>query len=364
MSAAGLAGGAVIFVNNSDLMGPDWRFIAPLAECEAGQIGAPDIAPQIAWEFHSGRPRSALERAVSRPNLARYRAAFSAVRSAQRAVAAGREAVLVSHLPRMAAATNTIRRALCPGTAQIAFAFNFTDLPTGAERAYFRRALKGVAEVVVFSAYERRLYADLLAIPEARIRHLPWAMEAPRPGPVNPLGRLASEPYLCAVGGEGRDYASLAEAMRALPETRLAIVARPHSVAGIDMPENVTVFENLPLEQTWRLAADSRGIAIPLRSDRTACGHITIVGAQLLGLPLVTTRSAGIADYVADGETALVVEPGDAEGLAAALSAILGDRQAAEARAAVARARAERENALGAWVGYFRDLAGRAGTLV
>ena len=52
---------------------------------------------------------------------------------------------------------------------------------------------------------------------------------------------------------------------------------------------------------------------LPLKSETTACGHITLVGAQLLGIPLVITRSKGVADYVEDGVTATLVAAGDAE---------------------------------------------------
>ncbi len=89
----------------------------------------------------------------------------------------------------MAAATNLARRTLCPEVPQIAFAFNFTDLPQGARRRYLAAALRGIDEFVVFSRFERALYARHLDLPEDRIHFLPWAMEPPLPGPDNPAGR-------------------------------------------------------------------------------------------------------------------------------------------------------------------------------
>jgi glycosyltransferase involved in cell wall biosynthesis len=61
-----------------------------------------------------------------------------------------------------------------------------------------------------------------------------------------------------------------------------------------------------------------------------------------LGAPLVTTQMGGIADMVTDGESALVVPPGDAAATAAALTRIgsepgLGERLAARARVEVQR---------------------------
>jgi len=68
----------------------------------------------------------------------------------------------------------------------------------------------------------------------------------------------------------------------------------------------------------------------------------TVLEAMALGAPLVTTHMGGIADMVADGESALVVPPGDVAATAAALDRIahdeaLGLRLAAQASIEVRR---------------------------
>jgi glycosyltransferase involved in cell wall biosynthesis len=52
---------------------------------------------------------------------------------------------------------------------------------------------------------------------------------------------------------------------------------------------------------------------------------VTIVEAMAAGLPVVATRVAGVPEAVEDGVTGVLVEPEDAEGLAAALDAVLED---------------------------------------
>ena len=330
-----------VFINTSDLMGPGWRFLED--RCDD---------PGIAWEIHSGLPAGRLERALRHPLPARLRAAWQAAHSARRRPGA----VLVSHLPRMAAATNAMRRALCADVPQVAFAFNFTDLPVGWRRRLMVRAFRGISEFVVFSRFEKELYGGYFGIDPDRIRFLPWAMDPPAPGPENPAG---GGDYVSAVGGEARDYALLARAMARLPGIRAVIVARPSSLAGIDLPANVTAFTNLPAPQTWRIAADSLGMIVPLRTDRTACGHITMIGAQLLGLPVVVTRSAGIVDYAREGENAVLVPAGDEDALAAAVARLVDERAAMRELGREAGAIAARENALAVWVDYFRGLASR-----
>jgi glycosyltransferase involved in cell wall biosynthesis len=261
----------------------------------------------------------------------------------------------VGHLPLMTAATGLFRRHRCPQVPLIGFSFNFTTLPKGVQHRYLIRALRDVDECVVYSRHEQEIYPALFDLDPARVRFLPWAMEPPVPGDLNPAG--TERPYLCSIGGEGRDYALLARVMRDLPSLRMVVIARPYSIAGIDFPDNVQVFTNLPLEQTWRVARDSGGLVIPLVSPETACGHITLVGAQLSGIPLVITRSRGVADYVEEGATARLVEAGAADDLRTAIAELVEDPATAQARAAAARARARAQNGLATWVAYFEEKA-------
>jgi glycosyltransferase involved in cell wall biosynthesis len=51
---------------------------------------------------------------------------------------------------------------------------------------------------------------------------------------------------------------------------------------------------------------------------------LVAIEAQLSELPVVAFRSGGLTDIVADGRTGLLVSPGDATALAAALDRALG----------------------------------------
>ena len=68
----------------------------------------------------------------------------------------------------------------------------------------------------------------------------------------------------------------------------------------------------------------------------------TVLEAMALGAPLVTTHMGGIADMVVDGESALVVPPGDPTATATALRQILEDPARAGRLAARARVEVKR----------------------
>jgi len=285
----------------------------------------------------------------------RMRACMSAAAEARQRRRDGEKALLVSHLPNMAIGTNMSRKALGAKTPQIAFSFNFTTLPQNSFRHLYRLALRGIDEFVVFSSFERDLYADWFGIPPEKIRFIKWAMDAPDMAPPDRDGAIQS-PYLCSIGGEARDYNLIAETMRRLPQYRAVIVARPYSVAGIEFPDNVDVRLNLPGRETWRIAMDSVGMALPLLSKTAACGHITFAAGQLLGIPMVVTDTLGLADYISDVGVFRTVEPGHVDAMVSAVEALFAEPDHARKKAAAFIPMAERTYSLSHWTTYLNSV--------
>jgi glycosyltransferase involved in cell wall biosynthesis len=68
---------------------------------------------------------------------------------------------------------------------------------------------------------------------------------------------------------------------------------------------------------------------------------VAILEAMGHGLPVVSTRHSGIPEAVSDGETGLLVEEHDVDGMADAMCALLEDPARAEAMGRAGRARVE-----------------------
>ncbi len=66
---------------------------------------------------------------------------------------------------------------------------------------------------------------------------------------------------------------------------------------------------------------------------------VSLMEALACGIPVVATRLSGIPELVVDGETGLLADPGDVDGLADALVRTVADGDAALRRAALGRAR-------------------------
>jgi glycosyltransferase involved in cell wall biosynthesis len=96
-----------------------------------------------------------------------------------------------------------------------------------------------------------------------------------------------------------------------------AAVARwPGRVASaVDVPE-----EELPL-----FFAAATIVVAPTLGAR-ACGSLAAAEAMAAGRPVVATRVGGIPEYVSEGETGLLVPPGDSGALVGAVLRLLGDR--------------------------------------
>lgn len=122
---------------------------------------------------------------------------------------------------------------------------------------------------------------------------------------------------------------SLQDALKALAE-RLGVNARIDWRGATDEDSVRTAMGEADLfVLTPRIDADG---------DRDGLPN-ALVEAQSQGLPVVATRIGGIGELVADGENGVLAEPGDAAGIAAALSALIADpaRRAAMGRAGLAR---------------------------
>lgn len=307
------------------------------------------------WAFFRPGQNGPIDRVLKKPLVGR----LSEGLRLRKAARAGAFDLIVTHLPFVAAWMSDLVGDDAGGAQRLAFAFNFTDMPAGAQAARMKRSFARIDRFTVFSRLERDLYARAFDIPPERIDLALWGANPPieAPGP-----RTIAEPYVVALGGEARDYATLMDAARQMPETSFVAITRPWSLDGVSLPANVRHFVNLPWAEAWSLVHHAAAAVVPLRDDLAPNGMVTFVGAMHLGKAQVATQSAGLADYAIDGETALAVPAGDDGAMKQAIRRLLTEPDLAARLGARARAFAAERCSEAATVAYFRDFLDRTFT--
>lgn len=137
-----------------------------------------------------------------------------------------------------------------------------------------------------------------------------------------PVGGAA--PHLAIVGGEAfagslARVAGYTDTLRQLA-ARLGIADRVHFTGHLDAPA--------------AMVTDLDVVAVPSTALESA--PRAVAEAQAAGLAVVATSLGGVPELIADGQTGLLVAPGDADALATALAGLLADpaRRAALGQAA------------------------------
>ncbi len=145
--------------------------------------------------------------------------------------------------------------------------------------------------------------------------------------------------------------------LEALPEIRASIPNVRYAIGGSGpdrerlealvaqrgLGDVVTFLGRVPDTQMRDAMTAADVFCMPARSDPPDVEGFGLVflEAGACGTAVVGARAGGVPDAIVHGETGLLVEPGDAAGLADALVGLLGDPERCERLGATARARIE-----------------------
>jgi glycosyltransferase involved in cell wall biosynthesis len=155
-------------------------------------------------------------------------------------------------------------------------------------------------------------------------------------------------PLVVAVGrlAEPKDALTLVRALAAVPGRAYAALLVGD---GPDRPAVESEVRRLGLQDAVTLAGTREdvpgvlaGADVFALSSRSEGAPLSILEAMAAGLPVVSSRVGGVPELVVDGETGLLVPPGDPSAMAGALGRLLADGGLRRRLGAAGRARAER----------------------
>jgi glycosyltransferase involved in cell wall biosynthesis len=277
------------------------------------------VFDKLRWDFYGARPRNVLERRITRPALASWRACWQAVQAARR----NRAVLLISHDARITFRTALAARLGRLRIPHVAWGFNFTTLPRGRHRKLMASAFAHVDRFIVYSTLERSLYAEYFDLDPGRFDVVLWGVGEPLVD--SAAAARVQGGYISALGGNARDYRTLFGAIERTREIPLVVVAPPAAIAGLKVPPNVQVQSNVPRDVANNILAYSRFTVLPLAGADVPCGHVTLVAAMYLKKAMIVTRSSGVADYVHEDVNGLLVPAGDVDALAALIRDLWND---------------------------------------
>lgn len=245
---------------------------------------------------------------------------------------AGPRAGIITVFPQLALATGLRQRLSSRRPPVLAWTFNVGRLPTGARRQLARLAMAHIDRFVVHSRQEIAAYSAWLELPPERFVYVPLQR------PLRPIefGENQRDPFLLAMGSARRDYRLLFDAVETLGY-RTVVVAGPQALAGLLIPSNVEIKNQLTIAECHVLAQQARINVVPIDNPDTASGQVTLIDSMMYARPTIATRSVGTEDYDNDGHTALLVPAGQHEALRDAISALWEDSRRRSDMGAAAR---------------------------
>jgi glycosyltransferase involved in cell wall biosynthesis len=158
-------------------------------------------------------------------------------------------------------------------------------------------------------------------------------------------GRL---PLVVAVGrlAEPKDALTLVRALAAVPGRAFTALLVGD---GPDRPSVEAEVRRLGLQDAVTLAGTRDDVPELLAradvfalSSRSEGAPLSILEAMAAGLPVVSSRVGGVPELVVDGETGLLVQPGDPAAMADALGRLVADADLRSRLGAAGRERAQR----------------------
>jgi glycosyltransferase involved in cell wall biosynthesis len=166
-----------------------------------------------------------------------------------------------------------------------------------------------------------------------------------------------------SLGLSHRDYPTLIKAMRALPHIPCSFrVGSAWVKHGVDfgkqaLPANISLHPYVsPLELRTKIL-ENRFLVVTTKNDtQWSAGCTTVQIAQSMGKAVVATDLPGLSEYVADGETGILVKPEDPAALADAIRYLWDHPEEANAMGAKGRKFMEENFSLDIWLTKVQEI--------
>ena len=169
-----------------------------------------------------------------------------------------------------------------------------------------------------------------LGAPAERVKAIHYSIDQSFFSPLSGVKQI--ENFVMSVGeSRSRDYVSLFKAVEDLP-VKLEVAGYGHWYAREknhlpeqEIPRNVSLLKHLSQKELRNRYASSQFVVLPVRDLVYSAGATAAMEAASMARAVVAFRSRGIMDYIIDGETGILVDPGDMQALQDAIQYLLAN---------------------------------------
>ncbi len=217
-------------------------------------------------------------------------------------------------------------------------------LTTRSKALFFRRlhAERQITRILVHTR-QQLAGATSLGIPPAKLRLVPYGVDTAFWHPWASM----NGGFVLVPGREHRDFSTLAAAVAGLSTRVLVTGASAHSPKAraafpASWPRNVErgAFDYLELRRRYAAATV---VVIPLTDTDFPAGITAVLEAMAMGKAVIATATTGLDGVVSDGETGVLVPPGDPMALREAIQSLHHDATRRDELGRMARQAVERD---------------------
>jgi len=224
------------------------------------------------------------------------------------------------------------------------------DLPANPVLRFFiRRALRRANWVSATSEFLRQVCLRLVPDIDARVSVIPFGVTLPdtvAPMPPPPVRLCFIKAHRLKYGPEVL-LRALARVHRTMPDLRLTMAGEgemtPHLKRLADdlgLRSTVDFVGHVPNERIYSLLQDHHVMVMPSVMESESFG-VAVLEAAACGRPTIASRVGGVPEVLRDGETGLLVPPGDETALADAICRLAGDSESSRRMGSAGRALVE-----------------------
>lgn len=215
----------------------------------------------------------------------------------------------------------------------------------GLKRKFVMWCLRRVDAVVCLAHYQIDYISKAMPDIVPKLYFVPMGIDTRFHKPGKQLGN-----FILAVGKDnGRDYRTVINVAKKMPNENFKIVCSPRNIEGIiEIPSNVEVIFGMSIGDLRREYENTKMVLIITHDDdyregADCSGQTVLLEAMASGLPIIASRRQSLYGYIEDAKDGLYVDVYDTESIIKAISMLSSSKEVRRNLGLSARIKAETE---------------------